>query len=67
MTTKIPTKIVNHLAAEAWATLNDALGEARELAQKPQFADRSTGVGLDLCVLIEKLDETSKFVTLLLK
>ena len=62
---KIKTKIVEHLATEAYTELQAALGEAQSLRRKDAFIDRSQGVGLDLAVLIEKLERGIKFIDLL--
>lgn len=62
---KIKTKIVEHLASEAYAKMQEALGEVTNLQNAPQFMNRSEGIGLDLAVLREQIEAGIKFINLL--
>lgn len=61
------TKIVEYIAFETHCALCEAIGEVNELKNKPQFLNRREGVGLDLQVLSEKLDDALKLINLLTK
>lgn len=61
------TKIVEHIADDIWSEIQSAKGEVENLKTKPQFLNRREGVGLDLQVLSEKLDDALKLINLLTK
>lgn len=62
---QIKTKIVEHLATEAYDNMQSALGEVKNLQDKPQFANRNEGIGLELAVLREQIEAGIKFINLL--
>lgn len=59
----IKLKIVEHLAGEAYSSLQEAHHECKELLNK--FPNRSDGIGLDLCCLLEDIEKAMKFTELL--
>lgn len=61
----IKTKIIEYIANEAFAELQNALGEVDGLLRQPAFYDRNEGAGLDLMVLKEKLIKAIKLTELL--
>ncbi len=61
----IKTKITEFIANEARHRMIEALNEVTTLKKYPQFIDTSSGPGLDLMVLKDKLESALDYIELL--